>query len=427
MVTTSGKQVLGAITFSKGIEILPPTLPASFATYRTMRKDPVIAIARAFSIAPVVSASWSVSASSDAPSDAADFIREHLLPLREWIVIKALEGGIDFGWAAIEKNLINRGNFRVWKLKQLLQDLTIILIDSETGEFRGFRQMNPIQVDIPLEQSLLFSFRTEGDMLYGSPLLENCRAAYNDWRTASAGAERYDKKIAGSHWIVRYPPGKTIIGNEEKENSIIAEEILDSLQSSGGLVMPNIIAAAVNGMNAEFNEEMRWKIELLSDQGARQVSFVPRLEYLDKLKVRGLIFGERAIMEGQHGTKAEAGVHVELAMLHREREHEEITAVVNQALVDPLLEINFGPGLEGKVKLKPAPLVDSRRAYLEEVYTTILRNPIGFDAEMQNVGLDELKERLGVPISVDDETGRVATIQDADDETGINVDDETGN
>lgn len=398
----SGKQILGAgITIGVGKEMLGQTLPATYETYRTIRKDPSIAIARALSIAPIVGASWSIDADDDVPDEWIKFIQDEIVERREWLLVKALEGGIDFGWSPFEKwyvpKIVDGVPMWTWQFKQLLQDMTYILVNPKTGEFMGFRQWSPHQIDIPKKQSLLFPFRVEGDMLYGNPLLENCRIAYNEWVKASEGAARYDNKVAGSHWIVHYPPGFSMHKGERVMNLTIAETILSSLESVSTVAVPNTVADKIEQLTKDTVDVLAWKIEIISDKGGRAVNFVPRLEYLDRLKVRGLLFPERAVFEGQHGTKAEAGVHVNLAMLHREREHRELTDIVNTDIIDPLMRVNYGEESVGKIHVVPAPLVDARREFLEEVYTQILKNPIGFDEELRRIGLDELKDRLGVP------------------------------
>ena len=49
------------------------------------------------------------------------------------------------------------------------------------------------------------SFGGEGSNLYGEPLLENVREAWNEWRKANEVAARYDRKIAGAYLLLHYP------------------------------------------------------------------------------------------------------------------------------------------------------------------------------------------------------------------------------
>ena len=80
----------------------------------------------------------------------------------------------------------------------------------------------------------LIPFRVEGSLWYGVPLLENIRETYYQWCDANDGAARYDRKVAGGRLVVHYPLGQSPDGNGVlRDNSVLAEEILHTLQSSG--------------------------------------------------------------------------------------------------------------------------------------------------------------------------------------------------
>ena len=379
-------------------------LPASYATYRTMRKHPTIALGRALTIAPVVAAQWSYEADDDADDEWVQFIQAELNRIREPLLQTALEGGCDFGWAPFEKvfHLTRDGRIGVRRLKSLLQDHTTILIDQH-GEWVGFKQWAQVandgtgnEVHLFQDTALLFSFRVEGTQWHGQSLLENVREPYNNWAEANAGAARYDKKLAGSHWVIFYPPGTSKLDGVETENGKVAKEILQQLESSGSVSVPRSVAKSVEELNRE-REFPAWEISLMSDQSPRQPSFVDRLNYLDKLLIRGLLTPERAILEGQFGTKAEAGVHADIAVIQRELEHRHVTRVVNEQVVDQLLTVNFGPDTAGKVRAVAAPLVDADREWLREVYKAVLDNPQGFLEEIGWIDRDGLKDKIGVP------------------------------
>jgi len=51
----------------------------------------------------------------------------------------------------------------------------------------------------------------------------------------------------------------------------------------------------------------------MSATNTSQGSFIDRQKYLDALKMRAFGLPERSILEGSHGTKAEADVHADIA------------------------------------------------------------------------------------------------------------------
>ena len=374
-------------------------LPASYATYRTMRKHPTIALARALTAAPVVAGEWSTEANDGVPEDRIDLIRDMFLPVRSQIVEAALLGGTDFGWAGFEKIFsVVKGRIHV-RFKSLLHDITDILVVPSTGAFAGYEQ-NRDQTKLPLAQSLHIGFRVEGTEWHGASLLENVRSTYNDWIEASEGAARYDKKIAGSHWVVHYPIGQSKVDGVETSHAEIAKTMLGVLESSGGAIIPRpkkkeAQELSRSGMDLDV---LNWGIELVSDSSARQHSFTNRLEYLDKLMVRGLMVPERAILEGQFGTKAEAGVHADLALTHMELLHEHITRHINWYAVDQVLDLNFGPDARGTVRLAPSPLVDAKREFTQQLFLEFAKNPSSMAAEWAAIDTDAMKETLGVPV-----------------------------
>lgn len=387
---TRGQQV--ATSFGIGIEDLTNPLPQSYDTYRTMRKDPTIALARALTIAPIVAGDWMVEADDEVDDERIKFIRDQFLPMRESVLQQALLGGIDFGWQPFEKVFEQEdGHLVLRKLKPLLHDITIILVDKETGAFAGFRQE---QNTLPLANCLLISFRVEGTQWHGASLLENIRATFNKYTEADAGAMRYDKKLAGASLLIECPSQEEYEDDTKRPNTEIGLELGQALQSSGIVVVPQVIPKWASEM---VNPPSAWKFDVLQDSSSRQPGFTARLDYLDKLKARGLEWPERAILEGMFGTKAEAGAHQGLAITNADLTHRHITRFVNWHCVDHVLALNYGEEARGTVRLVAAPLVDAKLEFLRGLYTEILKHPQGFMEEYGTIDSDGLKDTLGVP------------------------------
>lgn len=376
-------------------------LPASFETYRRMRKHPTIALARALSIAPIVAADWSIEKrDDDVPDEWVDFIKDQLFPIREPLVQDALEGGTDFGHQPWEKVFAptDDGLIGLKKLKPLLHDITEILVAKGSGAFEGFKQKD---ITVPLENSLLIPFRVEGTAWHGQPLLENARNAWNDWHASNDGARKYDEKVAGSHFVVHYPPGESEdqLG-KSFPNHILAKQMLDSLEASGSIAIPSDIAAYAKEL---ADAQPAWRIDILEDSGGRQPTFGNRLDYLDAQMARAMLIPERSVLQGQHGTQAEAGEHIDLALTHADLTHRHVTRLANWHVVDQLLSINHGPAARGAVFLVAAPIRDAKLAFLREVYAAFLANPSGFLEEFGLVDTEALKALLGIPIATKEE------------------------
>lgn len=366
---------------------------------RQIRKDPTVALVRACSVAIVQASSWQFNAEGDTPDELVDEVREQLDPLRSELVRTALEANVDYGWAGYEKIFeVEDQRVRVRDLKNLLVDFTQILIDPDTGRFLGFEQhaVNGQAVILPAGKSLRVSFRVEGTDWYGQALLENTERHYDQAVDAEDGACRYDKRLAGAHFVVEYPVGTTPLNDEPCDNAEIADAILHTLESSGRMSIPVEIASFASDLDAAKNA---WKVYFLEDKGGRQPTFIERLKYLDTLKVRSLLVPERSILEGQYGTLAEAESHADFAFLVLSMVDQQIAKAVNEQVINQLLAANEGPDAKGIVWVEPSPLIDTAKKYLQQVYATILSNPNAYLDELPTIDTDSLKDALDVPKS----------------------------
>ncbi len=396
------------VTYSFGDGVLNRSY-VTIGTYkelRAVRKDPTVQLARALLVSCIQAGSWNIEADDDVPAEVKDFFG-HVLPLREDFIYNAVAyGKVDFGWCGFEKIFSSDGNrIMIESLKPLLHDMTLVMVTPH-GRFNGYRQnsmgwgvLNPqagtigptMPLDIPIEKCFHIAFGVEAGYLYGMPLLENIRASMDMWDECNDGARRYDKKLAGTHWVVKYPPGTGTVDGESVDNGVIAAQILAALESSGSVAMPTTAATVLQEIvNAEVGNLYAWSVELLDDKGKKQASFSDRLKYLDTQKVRGLGFPERAILEGSFGTKAEAGVHGDLALQNMEATDRQIVRVFNQQLINQLLVLNFGEQYQDKVRVVAAPLVDKQIDFLRKVYEE--RSKADPDIDLQG-----MRDKLGVP------------------------------
>lgn len=374
----------------------------TYAQLRAVRKDPTVSLARGLLVSTILSGSWNIEGDDDVPAEVLEFM-EHVLKLREDLLYSAVAyGRVDYGWCGFEKIFRTDGN-RIYidLLKPLLHDYTTVLITPQ-GKFKGYRQANigwgtlgnsggglTNQVDLTADKCLHIAFDVEAGNYYGMPLLENIRAACDMWGECNDGARRYDLKMAGTHWVIKYPPGTGVVNGETVDNSEIASTLLGVLESSGCIAIPTTTAACLQELiNAEVASLYEWHVELLADSGRKQAEFHDRLKYLDTLKVRGILMPERSLLEGQFGTKAEAETHGDLAVINMEQIDKTVTRFVNQQLIDQLVLLNYGEKYVGKVQVVALPLVDKQVTFFRDVYKK-LTDP-GLDIEV-------LRDKLDLP------------------------------
>ena len=421
---TTGHQTV-SYSFGDGLLNRDYTKVGTYTELRTVRKDPTVQLARALLISCMQAGSWNIEVDEGVPDEVKEFV-EHILPLREDFLYNAIAyGKVDFGWIGFEKIFtLKDGRIIIDGLKPLLHDMTNILVTGQ-GRFNGYRQVSigssglqpslgsigpAYPLDIPLEKCLHIAFAVEAGYLYGMPLLENIRQSMDMWKECNDGARKYDKKVAGVQPLIEYPTGQATIDGETANNHETAVAMNEALVSGGGVVVPKT-TLGVDSIPAILNETQAglyaWKISYLETKGKIQAHFIDRLKYLDTQKVRGLGFPERAILEGQYGTKAEAAVQGDWAILNMEATDRAIVGMLNRQLVNQLLQLNFGDALVDKVRIVAAPLVDKQISFIRDLYKGLK------DAD---IDMKALREKVGIPTKEGGSEGLKKQKQENDDE-----------
>jgi hypothetical protein len=412
--------------FVSQMGLIRPELPKVYPDgwYRLVRKmriDPTIALIRELVISPILASEWSIGHTVKAPTGAVEFIQENIFDERRYILEHALNGILDFGWQAFEKvwTINDKSEAVIDKIKPLLQDITRILVNKHNGEYIGTIQSQYLLHDYvaqkvgedvvfgvaPLKahETILCNTQVEGTNWYGRALMLNEQLPYRGWNTVNDSADRYDRKIAGTHWVIQYPLGQSTLDGETVDNSIVAQRIIDQLESSGVIIVPREIDQTLQELNSV--NPNAWDIQLLSDQSSQQSNFIDRLAYYDALKARALGWPERSVFQGKFGTKAEAKTHSDLAIVILDGRHAALTEQISYQLVNDLMKYNYGRESIGTVFLKPAPIADDLRKFLRDIFLRLLQSDP--KAALERVNAQEIRERLGLPLNTDesDESG----------------------
>jgi hypothetical protein len=382
---------------------IPGTL--TYKKIRDIRKDPTISLIRQVVVAPAFHTEWTIATKENAPSGAKELIEKVMMKHRLHLLQTSFLGCMDFGWMPYERVLEEvNGELLYTSFKGLLQDYTDVLIYTNTGRFAGyFNQSGRIfdstsisnAVELTEEESLHIVLEREADNWYGRSISEVLEGTYDKYKDVNSAASRYDSKVAGAHWIVYYPPGKTEYNNVATANQDIALDILGKLQSSGAVAVPDEIKEYLDSVDKE--KRGKWHIDLLSDSSGGQSSFIDRLKYLDNLKVRAFHLPERSVVEGQFGTKAEAETHTDLGLGTIDLKHRNIVCQFNHQAVNTLLRLNYGEEAEGSVFIQVAPLVDSRLSIVKDVYRLLMQNPQSLVREMASLDRAALRLELNLP------------------------------
>jgi len=368
--------------------VLPVSPPASYSTYRRIRKHPTIALARKLSMAPILRAKWGIEG-PDARDEVVEMAGEVIGRLRSPFLRHILPNLYDYGFSGMEQYQ-TEGN--VPQLKGLLSEGIQVLVDS-SGNFLGLRVSNlssALPTDLGVRESVFLGMDAEAGSFYGTGYLEIARSSHSAWEDVAGVASRYDLKVAGSHLVLYYPPGKSIDGmGVEKENSILAGELLGVLESSGSAAIQDESPQYLESLNKTLPP--RWHVEYISDPSPRQTSFIERMRYLDVLLVRSFGLPERAVLEGEFGTKAEAVAHQNLAMQVMESLHDLLTEEFDRQVLSPHLALMFGREPASRVWISAGPISNEGMIYSREVAGRIL------EKDPSSLDLDALLDEIGLP------------------------------
>lgn len=409
-----GEQTGEQVLVTTGVDgQLGKSLPQAWnKRVRKMREHPTVGFVRDLYMAPILSSEWTVVSDGPQFKRAEKLIYDQAMRMRRRVLRDILRGLMDFGWQGFElvwgyDDDLNKIVLK--KLKPLLQDITTILVDGH-GELIGLRNEptylgglpNLVKTygtyqDLYLEKKAVWSRDVEGTNWYGQPLMMRVSEPWESWKESEAAAKRYDAKIAGALWAIHFPLGSSMYNGRLTDNYQIASDMLQSIKASGGIVVPNSLQSFVDDMNSVDDSKTAWKIELISASGSSESSFVGRQKYLDALMARGVGIPERAVFEGQFGTKAEAEAHADFAIDNIEMGGKDIVDGYNEQITDFSLLVNYGEEFVGHVRVQAAPLSDTRRALLRSLYTQYLGSSDGAAEATDRVDWKAIEDELGIP------------------------------
>ena len=391
-------QIFANPTFDS--RVYPNYLTIPYQVIRQLRKDPTVQLARWAVLSPMIHTPWMYRKKKNGSKEMIEFLEETFEPLRDQFLMRSVFGTLDFGWQPFEVVLKpENGYIYIDEFKALLQDYTTILVYINNGRFAGFANET-----FGFDQSTLvreeYAFNTnfdvEGTDWYGISVFLNLCSTINSWNVVETTANRYDKKIAGATWVIYFPVGETKYKGVITPNDEIANSLLNTLEASGGIAIPDDIQTWLDD-SVDRETKGAWRIEILSADNSTQTTFIERQKYLDSLKIRAFGLTERSILEGSFGTKAEASVHADASLSIVDSRHRLLCNQLNNGPVSRLLALNFGKKYAYSACIKPAPLTDTQFATIKEIYARIISDGNVLAEEVKNLDMKALREELGIP------------------------------
>lgn len=406
--TKPDKSVMGLLGEVGGVPQMPGAPEkATFKTYRKMRENPTIALARMVATAPIRTAEWTLEADDDVPEEQVDFLTDNLNALWHNLVNDSLLA-LDYGYAPGE--LIyeeSEGQVCLARVKPLLVDKTTILTD-EHGNFTGLKNAvgkQPVTLD--LSEAFLYSYDCEAGNLYGRSRHENIRStAWCEWVDLQKKRAKYFRKSAGAVPLVHYPDGEAIdAGGARLPNFQLAKRLVQSLQNGDGVLMPTILKpwAAELARDGKAGPEMEaWTIDFLETKSQHGAEFTDAMKHCESLMMRGWLIPERSATEAQTaGSRADSETAADWAMVAADLTLHDIVQTVNNQIINPLLILNYGEEAKGSVRIQRAGLSPAMQTFYREIVKATLGNPTQMAMLLKLVDLNSLVSASGLPAPVE--------------------------
>lgn len=380
--------------------------PGNYRVWRLMARQPTLALARALVIGPILSGSRCVEVRqpagkpkkrktgpivgdgviSDPLDKRAEFVNDTLSPLL-YELIRDMLRALVLGHKPFEVVWDVKGGMDVIKrFKSLRNEVTQIILQEGTGDFVGLKngQSDPIYG----ADAFNFANDPEDDYPYGSTRMENCREQWwfglQQWRKLGELAQ----KAVGISMTIAGPTGT---GKKDSNGNTIdgpnaAQRVAIEVAKQRPVWMPrNLIpldperAGDVEYLKAwaAANEAAAFKLEQFDwgNTAPASDSILGQLAKLDVELMRGWSRPEREAMEGQHGTKAEAGTHGQVGVTDSDLCHGDCCRAISRGPINDLLERNFGIDARDSVYLEPAPIQDAAKQMLADFLKQAQSNP----------------------------------------------------
>lgn len=394
--------------------------PLTLALLRDMRDDPMIEFAYFLAVAPIFAGNRTLQirqqdgedapsrktmpgmpgvAVGDGPEDKFKRAAERVFEDQWPDILQGLEC-VNFGHWTQEVSWDRRegliapvrfNSFRPWE---------IVLVPDVYNDFAGFKLGSE-------ERDARYAFHAICDEhlapLVGRP---RARAAFRPWwrQTKSHdNADRIERKASGIQMMIGIMSGMTF--KDADGNLVSAEKAVQTVKD-----------AAVSGKTwtrplfAFTKEQVAARPELASvpsmvvdkfdwgETGPALLANIARLERLDKEIVRAYHRPEREAMEGQHGTKAEAGVQGQIGVTDSELLHADLLTQFNEQTFNRFLVTNKGPDAAGSMYWKPTPLADSARQWKETLAAALVASPVDGPETTRHIDKRELLKTLETPL-----------------------------
>lgn len=398
-------------------------------TYRWMLQHPILRLVRSIATGAVIASTWEYEADTGVETSIVDAVERTFDRLRPEMMDDFYVRGRDYGWVTGEPIWRFDGSLGIddlVRVKPLLNEVTTILQDDH-GNFDGLRNQVSVGTSgaapdlLPAPyKAWKFTYDGEAGYHHGRSWLENVRAtAWKDWLDCAQQLQRLGTKISGVSTIIKSPAGTFPgpIGSDGKPTTISyaknAEIAIKALAAgAAGVWFPSLgIAPDTKGnldamkVLIELAGKSLTTIEVVDHSGNSQAidPILKRMIHAEELMFAGGLRSARTGLQGQHGTKEEAGIHTQTGDTNAEAEDGNFARQC-QPLLDAFVSVNWSPNLAGRIRIKTPSLVDRKTAILKALILALINIPEIAVEIAKTTNMDKLLDALDVTRSTNFDT-----------------------
>lgn len=388
----------------------------SLAHYRDMRELPIIVFAYHIVIDPILAGTRNLVIRTpegdaparnpvptgngaqvlDSPEDKRKKVAERIFEPHWADILTGLEC-LNYGhwtqevtWDRVQSLVAPTrfNSFRPWE---------IVLVPDAYNDFAAFKLGSD-------ERDARYAFHCICEE-HRAPLLGHPRARdalASAWRVMKSheNGDRIEKKASGIQMMIGIMSGMTFRG---ADGAVVTPEqavqtVKDAATSGKSWTRPLLAFDKETIKNKPELANLPSMVVDKFDWGETGPSLIAGIDRRRELAVdiiRAYHRPEREAMEGQFGTKAEAGVHGQVGITDSELVHADILTQFNEQTFDRFLVTNWGPTSAGSMYWKANPLADPQRQLYEKLLAQLLADPVhgsAYEAHINRRGFMEKSE-----------------------------------
>lgn len=235
------------------------------------------------------------------------------------------------------------------------------------------------QIEIPASKCIIYSHRARFGNLYGRSRL---KPGYKSWFLKDMALKAWGltlERYGSPHVVGKVNQGNIQVGGATIDAFTYMAQMLDSLSAKGSLVLP---------ADGSTDVQFQWPTRPFGPD------FEAFVAYCNKMMYRALLLPSLIADHGQTGSYSLGQQHFDLFALSLEQLLLELTEVLIEQLIRPLVDVNFGPQDDyGEFAIENFQADDQK--LLAEIFQLLVNTGVVDPSRLED--LNHMRLQMGLP------------------------------